>query len=146
MRSIRARLLIGLLTSVLAVLAVMYSLIYARIEDEIDDLFDAEMERSALSAGSVPQQAVIPTRVRKVEDPQEELVVSVFNASDIVPASQTRPLRGIPRSTPTGFSKLRLDGRAWKLFASDVRGQFVVAAQPADVRNRAARRITLRST
>jgi len=69
----------------------------------------------------------------------------VFNASDLVPASQTRPLRGIPRSTPTGFSKLRLDGRAWKLFASDVRGQFVVAAQPADVRNRAARRITLRS-
>jgi two-component system, OmpR family, sensor kinase len=144
-KSIRARLLIGLLASVLAVLVVMYSLIYARIEDEIDDLFDAEMERSALSAGSVPQPAVIPTRVRQVEDPQEELVVSVFNASDLVPASQTRPLRGIPRSTPTGFSKLRLDGRAWKLFASDVRGQFVVAAQPADVRNRAARRITLRS-
>jgi two-component system, OmpR family, sensor kinase len=144
-KSIRARLLIGLLASVLAVQIVMYSLIYARIEDEIDDLFDAEMERSALSAGSVPQQAVIPTRVRQVEDPQEEMVVSVFNASDLVPASQTRPLRGIPRSTPTGFSKLRLNGRAWKLFASDVRGQFVVAAQPADVRNRAARRITLRS-
>lgn len=65
MRSIRARLLIGLLASVLAVQIVMYSMIYARIEDEIDDLFDGELERSALSAGSVSQQAVIPTPARK---------------------------------------------------------------------------------
>jgi two-component system, OmpR family, sensor kinase len=144
-KSIRARLLIGLLASVLAVLAVMYSLIYARIEDEIDDLFDSELERSALSAGSVAPQALIPTPARKVEDPQEEMIVSVFPASDPAPAYQTHPLRGIPRSTPIGFSKLRLDGREWRLFASAVRGQFVVAAQPADVRNRAARRITQRS-
>jgi two-component system, OmpR family, sensor kinase len=144
-RSIRARLLIGLLASVLAVQIGMYLMIYARIEDEIDDLFDAELERSALSANSVPSVTFIPTRVRRVEDPQEELVVSVFNASDLVPAYQTHPLSGIPRSTPTGFSKLWLNGRAWKLFASEVRGQFVVAAQPSDVRNRAARRITLRS-
>ena len=52
MRSIRARLLIGLLASVLAVQFIMYLLTYARIEDEIDDLFDGELERSALSAGS----------------------------------------------------------------------------------------------
>ena len=66
MKSIRARLLIGLLASVLAVLVVMYSLIYARIEDEIDDLFDSELERSALSAGSVPQKSVIPTPARTI--------------------------------------------------------------------------------
>jgi two-component system OmpR family sensor kinase len=144
-RSIRARLLIGLLASVLAVQIVMYSMIYARIEDEIDDLFDAELERSALSANLVPSQTFIPTRVRRVEDPQEEMVVSVFNVSDLVPAHQTHALTGIPRSTPLGFSKLMLNGRAWKLFASNVQGQFVVAAQPSDVRNRAARRITLRS-
>jgi two-component system OmpR family sensor kinase len=138
-------LLIGLLASVLAVQIVMYSMIYARIEDEIDDLFDAELERSAFSANSVPSQTFVPTRVRRVEDPQEEMVVSVFNGSDLVPAHQTHPLLGIPRSTPSGFSKLILNGRAWKLFASNVQGQFVVVAQPSDVRNRAARRITLRS-
>jgi signal transduction histidine kinase len=144
-RSIRARLLIGLLASVLAVQVVMYCLIYARIEDEIDDLFDGELERSALTAGSIAPQTFIPTPARKVEDPQEEMVVSVFNASDSAPVYQTHPLRGIPRSAPTGFSKLELDGRQWRLFASNVRGQVVVAAQPADVRDRAARRITLRS-
>ncbi len=145
MRSIRARLLIGLLASVLAVQLIMYLLIYARIEDEIDDLFDGELERSALSAGSLAPHTFIPTPVRKVENPQEEMVVSVFHASDGVPAYQTHPLNGIPRSTPTGFSKLILDGRDWRLFGSAVGGQFVVAAQPADVRDRAARRITLRS-
>jgi two-component system OmpR family sensor kinase len=143
-RSIRARLLIGLLASVLAVQIATYSLIYARIEDEIDDLFDNELERSALGAAS-PAQALIPTPARKVEDPQEEMIVSVFNASDPAPVYQTHPLSGIPRSTRIGFSKLKLDGREWRLFASAVRGHFVVAAQPADVRNRAARRITERS-
>ena len=145
MRSIRARLLIGLLASVLAVQLIMYSLTYARIEDEIDDLFDGELERSALSAGSLGPQTFIPTPTRKVENPQEEMVVSVFHASDGPPAYQTHPLNGIPRSTPTGFSKLILDGREWRLFGSAVGGQFIVAAQPADVRDRAARRITLRS-
>jgi two-component system, OmpR family, sensor kinase len=144
-RSIRARLLIGLLASVLAVQLITYLLIYARIEDEIDDLFDGELERSALSVGSSAPRAFIPTPTRKVENPQEEMVVSVFRASDGTPAYQTHPLIGIPRSTPTGFSKLSLDGREWRLFGSTVSGQFVVAAQPADVRNRAARRITLRS-
>jgi two-component system OmpR family sensor kinase len=144
-RSIRARLLIGLLASVLAVQLIMYLLTYARIEDEIDDLFDGELERSALSAGSVAPQTFIPTRTRKVENPQEEMVVSVFHASEGVPAYQTHPLNGIPRSTPTGFSKRILDGREWRLFGSAVGAQFVVAAQPADVRDRAARRITLRS-
>ena len=145
MRSIRARLLIGLLGSVLAVQLIMYLLIYARIEDEIDDLFDGELERSALSAGFVAPQTFIPTPVRKVENPQEEMVISVFHASSGVPAYQTYPLRGIPRSTPTGFSKLSLGGRQWRLFGSEVGSQFVVAAQPKDVRDRAARRITLRS-
>jgi two-component system, OmpR family, sensor kinase len=144
-RSIRARLLIGLLASVLAVQLIMYSLIYSRIEDEIDDLFDGELERSALSASALAPQAFIPTPTRKVENPQEEMVVSVFHGSDGVPAYQTHPLNGIPRSTHTGFSKLSLDGKEWRLFGSVVGGQFVVAAQPADVRNRAARRITLRS-
>lgn len=124
---------------------ITYLLIYARIEDEIDDLFDGELERSALSVGSSAPRAFIPTPPRKVENPQEEMVVSVFRASDGTPAYQTHPLIGIPRSTPTGFSKLSLDGKEWRLFGSTVGGQFVVAAQPADVRNRAARRITLRS-
>jgi len=145
MRSIRARLLIGLLASVLAVQLIMYLLTYARIEDEIDDLFDGELERSALSAGSLTPQTFIPTRTRNVENPQEEMVVSVFHGSDGAPAYQTHPLNGIPRSTPTGFSKRILDGREWRLFGSAVGAQFVVAAQPADVRDRAARRITLRS-
>src|SRR5580692_10404118 len=101
MRSIRARLLIGLLASVLAVQLITYLLIYARIEDEIDDLFDGELERSALSVGSSAPRAFIPTPARKVENPQEEMVVSVFRASDGTPAYQTHPLNGIPRSTPT---------------------------------------------
>ena len=117
---------------------ITYLLIYARIEDEIDDLFDGELERSALSASALAPQAFVPTPTRKVENPQEEMVVSVFHGSDGVPAYQTHPLNGIPRSTRAGFSKLSLGGREWRLFASAAGAQFVVAAQPADVRDRRA--------
>ena len=145
MRSIRTRLLIGLLGSVLAVQLIMYMLIYARIEDEIDDLFDGELERTALGAASPALKTFIPAPSRKVENPQAEMVVSIFRSLDGAPTYQTHPLSGIPRSTPTGFSKMMLNGREWRLFASAAGGQFVVTAQPADVRDRAARRITLRS-
>jgi two-component system, OmpR family, sensor kinase len=143
-RSIRARLLIGLLGSVLAVQIIMYTMIYARIEDEIDDLFDGELERSALSAATIPPRSLIPTPRRQVENPQEEMVVTIFNGGSAAATTQPHPLP-VPRSTPIGFSKLSIAGREWRLFGASVGDTLVVAAQPADVRNRAARRITLRS-
>ena len=46
--------------------------------------------------------------------------------------------------TPVGFSKIVIAGRQWRLFGAASGQRYVVAAQPADVRDVAARTITRR--
>ncbi|HLW25058.1 MAG TPA: hypothetical protein VKT22_11930, partial [Steroidobacteraceae bacterium] len=48
------------------------------------------------------------------------------------------------RTAPLGFSKLLVGGHEWRLFAVRLGPRLVVTAQLAEVRNIAARRITLR--
>jgi two-component system, OmpR family, sensor kinase len=134
-RSIRTRLLWGLLAGVVIAQVCIYLLIYARIEDEIDDLFDSELERSALSATGNGSQSSTPLPDRRVENPQQEMTVTAWLGSDAPP--------GDFRNTPAGFSKRMIHDRQWRLFALADGDKRVVAAQPADIRDIAARKITL---
>jgi two-component system OmpR family sensor kinase len=144
MRSIRSRLLLGILGSVLVAQMLVYLMVYARIEDEIDDLFDGELERSAIAlSNGLPLLPVVPLR-REIQNPQEGMLVSIWDDQTASPRFQAARLAGLPRSTPLGFSKISLHGRRWRLFAAQSGGRFVVAAQPADLRHTAADRITLR--
>lgn len=141
MSSIRGRLLFALLGSLLIAQMLTYMMVYARIEDEIDDLFDGELERSALSG-----TALLPVTVSRpgVVNPEEGMVVSIWEGSQARPTYQSARLEGLSRAIPTGFSKLRINGRSWHLFAVRSATRFVVVAQPGDVRHVAAHRITLR--
>jgi two-component system, OmpR family, sensor kinase len=143
-RSIRFRLLLGLLGSMLIVQLLIYLLIFARIEDEIDDLFDGELERSAIALSTGAALLPVLPPHRNVENPQEGMVISIWDDLQTRPPLQSARLEGLSRSTPPGFSKIVIDNRQWRLFGARSGGRFVVAAQPADVRNVAARQITLR--
>jgi len=145
MKSIRTRLLLGLLASVVLVQVFIYLLIYARIEDEIDDLFDSELERSALSAKANGPQATTPLPERRVENPQQEMVVAAWSEAETPASDAPPPFAGIPRTIPAGFSKRMIHDRQWRLFTLADSNKRVVAAQPADIRNIAARKITLRA-
>ncbi len=144
MKSLRARLLLGLLAGVFVTQVALYLFIYARIEDEIDDLFDAELQRSALSAEANGRPAVSPLPDRKVENPQQDMIVATYpeSGSDANPQDA---LLGIVRSIPPGFSKRMLHDRQWRLFTVVDGGKRTIAAQPADIRDIAARKITLRA-
>ena len=145
MRSIRTRLLLGLLASVCGAQVIIYMLIYARIEDEIDDLFDAELERSAVSVYITEPRPMMPLPDRNVQNPQQDMVIVVWAGAAQRPTYQSRQLDGIPRDTPPGFSKLMIAQRQWRLFARAEAAGLVVAAQPADIRDVAARQITWRA-
>jgi signal transduction histidine kinase len=134
-KSIRTRLLWGLLAGVVIAQVCIYLLIYARIEDEIDDLFDSELERSALSANGNGSQSSTPLPDRRVENPQQEMTVTAWSESDAPPVDFS--------NTPAGFSKRMIHARQWRLFALADGDKRVVAAQPADIRDIAARKITL---
>jgi two-component system OmpR family sensor kinase len=143
-RSIRFRLLLGLLGSMLIVQLLIYLLIFARIEDEIDDLFDGELERSAIALSTGTALLPVLPPHRSVENPQEGMVISIWADSQNRPPLQSARLEGLSRSTPPGFSKIVIGNRQWRLFGARSGDRFVVAAQPADVRNIAARQITVR--
>jgi two-component system OmpR family sensor kinase len=145
MRSVRTRLLLGLLASVVVAQVFIYLLIYARIEDEIDDLFDSELERSALSAKATGPQPTTPLPDRRVQNPQQEMVVAVWNEAQTLPSDVPAPFAGIPATVPPGFSKRTIHGRQWRLFTLAEGNKRVVSAQPSDIRNIAARQITLRA-
>ena len=144
MRSLRARLVLGLLSGVLITQVAIYVLIYARIEDEVDDLFDAELERSAISANVNGTMPVTPLPDRKVESPQQQMIVALF-PEEHDRGGQPDQSTVIPADGVLGFSKRMIQHRQWRLFTLQGGNQRVVAAQPSDVRNIAARKITLRA-
>jgi two-component system, OmpR family, sensor kinase len=145
-RSIRARLLIGLLGGMLVVQLAIYLLIYTRIEDEIDELFDAELERSALAVVPGPGMLLpIPPPQHKVDNPLAGMVIVVWGESGETPIFQSGLLAGVSRSTPLGFSKTLIGNRRWRLFATRSGKELVIAAQPRQVHITAARQITLRT-
>src|ERR1700733_11735113 len=127
MKSVRTRLLLGLLASVVVAQVFIYLLIYARIEDEIDDLFDAELERSALSANANGGQSVTPLPVRKVENPQQEMIVASYVEGEALSDDQPDLMAGIERESPAGFSKRLIDGRLWRLFSVHSGNKRIVA-------------------
>ena len=137
MRSIRTRLLLGLLTGVVLAQLFIYVLIYSRIEDEIDDLFDSELQRSALVANANGPLAGTPLPDRRVENPQQDMTVTVWSGSEAP--------TGDFQNAPPGFSKRLIRSRQWRLFALSEGDRHVVSAQPADIRDVAARKITLRA-
>jgi len=141
----RTRLLLGLLAGVVIAQVVIYLLIYARIEDEIDDLFDSELERSALSAKANGPQTITPLPDRKVQNPREDMVVAAWRVGQAPPSDSPLPFAELTGAIPTGFSKRAIQGRQWRLFTLADADKHVVAAQPSDIRNIAARRITLRA-
>ena len=144
MRSMRTRLLLGLLASVVVAQVLIYLLIYARIEDEIDDLFDSELERSALSAKADGPRPTAPLPDRRVQNPQQDMVVAAWSDTQSSPRDAPPPFAG-EGTLPAGFSKRVIQGRQWRLFTLADGDRRVAAAQPSDIRNTAARQITLRA-
>jgi two-component system, OmpR family, sensor kinase len=144
--SLRARLLIGLLGGMLIVQLAIYVLIYWRIEDEIDQLFDAELERSALSIVPGPGMLLpIAPPPHKVDNPLAGMIITVWGDSDSAPDFQSESIQGMPKSSPLGFSKTVIDGKRWRLFTTVSGKKLIIAAQPRRVHIDAARQITVRT-
>lgn len=143
MRSIRGRLLLGLLGGMLIAQMLVYGIVYARIEDEIDDLFDDELERSAISLAA--GQPLLPLTLRRpeVENPRKGMVFAVWDHGQLQSTSLAPSVGVLPGEAPPRFSKVNIHGQRWHLFAVRSGSRFIVAGQPDDVRHVAARRICL---
>jgi two-component system OmpR family sensor kinase len=137
MRSIRGRLLAGLLGSMLVVLLAGAALIYAAVQDEVTELFDYQLEQTAYEFAAQPLPAPRTLAHKSGDDPEAEFVIQVWDETGSpLYRSSTGP--EVPRGSRPGFSKHAVDGERWRLFDADVGGRHIQVAQPLRVRNSVA--------
>lgn len=142
MRSIRARLLIDLLSGMLLVLLAGAVLIFVSIRDEVAELFDHQLQHSAYSFAAQPVQAAEVSSDEPGDNPEADFVIQVWSADGDL-HFQSRPQVGLRRQAQAGFADIELAGEPWRLFALHSNGNFVQVAQPQRVRNAVARETTL---
>jgi signal transduction histidine kinase len=139
-RSIRARLLIGLLGSMLLVLLAGAVLIFFTIQDEAAELFDHQLEHTAYAFAAQPLQAIDASGDE--DNPEADFVIQRWSPDGKL-SFQSRPLPGLKRQQLRGFSDVELAGERWRVFCLQSAGHAVQVAQPLRVRNAVARETAL---
>jgi two-component system, OmpR family, sensor kinase len=141
MRSIRKSLLQLLLPAVLALLALAVFEVLHEVRDEIDELFDAQLQQAAFA---VPADALSPPAIRPDDDPNSNLVIAVWSAGSDQPVFRSRDRVALEGVRAAGFHTDVIEGTAWRVFVRRDGAQTIQTAQPVRVRNEAAAEIASR--
>ena len=150
LKSIRARLLAGLLLgTIVCTLAADYML-YRLADDEADEQSDVLLRQMAWA---LPLQTGVAVRLPHNIDPDDAddaVQVQVWDGQGKA-VLMSGPASALPRQ-PAGFSTVRLDGASWRVYgepreegsAAAPRPYFVQIAQPIATRQRVAAHMALR--
>ena len=144
MTSIRRALLWSLLPAVLALLAIAVFAVLHEVKDEIDELFDAQLEQAA-HAVPISQGLAYPTR-RPHDNPRQDLVIAVWPTGVPAATYYTPKVVPLPRSETLGFSTIPIEGEEWRRFVLPLGDRTIQAAQPLRIRNEASLEIGARVT
>jgi two-component system, OmpR family, sensor kinase len=139
-RSIRTRLLVGLLSSMVLVLLAGAALIFFTIQDEAAELFDHQLEHAAYASAAQPPPA--HPQEEPEDNPEQDFVTQIWSADGQL-RFQSRPLEQPLRQTSPGFADVAVKGEAWRAFSLRLEDKTVQVAQPLRVRNAVARTTTL---
>ena len=142
MRSIRARLLIGLLLLVAVVSLIVGSLTYRRVLGEASTLFDYQLRQMALSLGD--QASYMSGYALPANPENSDFVIQIWDG-----ASGRRIYSpGFPflQTATLGYSDLTVQSERWRVYAdiSADHTSVIQVAQPWAVRERLAREAALR--
>ncbi|MDE2148655.1 MAG: two-component sensor histidine kinase [Gammaproteobacteria bacterium] len=147
MNSIRRRLLAVLLPGIAALLLAAAAGVYAELADEIDELYDAQLQQAAyaLPRLELAQPTSPIDRDAKDDDsPLHRLVVEVRDLGSDRPLYRSRARALLPVNPARGWSTIAVDGQRWRLYAVDLGDRRIEVAQPLAVRREAAGAITAR--
>ncbi|MEK8090261.1 ATP-binding protein [Thermithiobacillus plumbiphilus] len=139
MHSLRLRLLLWLIPSVLLLWIGALGFSYVDSRREMQDVFDRyllQIAQSLLSQGATPA-ALSPEIAEEIEHEDEhQLVFRVLDRAGRV-ISQSAGARVFPLQTPEGFSRLRVHGVQWRVLTFNEAGsqRRVLVAEPQDVRD-----------
>ncbi len=143
MKSIRARLLAGLLALVAVTAICAGVLTYNRMLDETSNLFDYQLRQMALSLRS---QAAIGRVLNVPSRPSgSDFIIQIWDPFGTLIYAPSRP--GLPIITGgvvLGYVNMMLSGERWRVYSLDTEDGVIQVAQPWRVRQEFARDAALR--
>ena len=144
MTSIRRALLFSLLPAVLALLVVAVWAVLHEVRDEIDELFDAQLEQAAFAVPTTVAEPPAKRRHHNDDDPRSNLVIAVWDRDVDEPTYRSHRRVPLQVNRAAGFATLRIDDEPWRIFVRHDGEQTIQVAQPLRVRDEASAEIASR--
>jgi len=134
--SIRHRLLVWLLSTVLAAGLGAATVVFFKARDEANELFDYQLRQLALT---LRDRTYLPSQLAEVLQGEEALdfVIQVW-APDGTRLYNSHPKLRVPGAVQIGFSDVVGSAGRWRVFAIQQRGLTIQVAQPLSARNELA--------
>ena len=143
--SLRARLTGALLLAVLAFAALQAAVTYRTARAETEALFDAQMQRIALSlSGSLGAGALSDDAPAAETPAAREMIIQIWRADGVM-LYRSPQGRLLPPQTAIGFSDTVAGGEPYRIYALRTDTQVVQVAQQTEARGRMAGQLALRA-
>ena len=142
MTSLRARLLLSLIATLVLSAAIAGAISYRNVLSETEALFDYQLRQMALSLRD--QGEIAPDDAAALQDEDLDFVVQIWRIDGRV-VYASRAHRVLPSRTVLGFADIVVDGQRWRSFGVAARDRVIQVAQPARIRQRLAADAALRS-
>lgn len=143
--SLRARLTAALLLAVLALAALQAAVTYRTARAETEALFDAQMQRIALSlSGSLGAGALSDDAPAADTPAAREMIIQIWRADGVM-LYRSPQGRLLPPQTVIGFSDTVAGGEPYRIYALRTATQVVQVAQQTEARGRMAGQLALRA-
>ena len=141
MRSIRQSLLLWLTLGMILAISIAGLSSYNLAQDEANELFDYQIKQTALSLHKQNQPNEIT--ITADEDPEEDNVIQIWNALG-KPLFISHPTHVLPRYITSGLHTVNYKQMHWRIYNTQLHGQFIQVAQPTVVREELAAGLALR--
>ena len=143
--SLRARLTGALLAAVLVFAALQAAVTYRTARAETEALFDAQMQRIALSlSGSLAAGALDDDAPAADTPAAREMIIQIWRADGLM-LYRSPHGRLLPPQAVIGFSDVAAGGERYRVYALRTATQVVQVAQQAEARGRMAGQLALRA-
>lgn len=141
-RSLRARLLLALLSLLACAAVVMGSLAYRSTLEQAEALFDYQLRQMALSLRD--QGEVAAPGEQLLSDERLDFVIQIWSRDGrVIYASQAHEM--LPNRAQLGYADIHAGSQLWRTYSVATPGRVIQVAQPEAVRRRMATDSALRS-
>ncbi len=142
--SLRGRLTRALLVAVVLIACLQAAVTYSTARAEAEALFDAQMQRIALSLSGKLSASALEGPLADGPAAAQDMIIQVWRADGLMlyrsPTSRLLPLQAV-----IGFTDLRLGNEPYRVYALQTPTQIVQVAQQTETRQEMAGQLALRA-